>query len=669
MAHIIAASVGEQTTTTGTGNYSLIGIIGTRYKPFGGKMSIGDWFYGYVEAVDSLGIPTGEWEEGLYTYTASNTLGRTAVHASSNDGAPVSWGAGTKHVYMAFTSYAARQLFSGSMESNVAGAGSGTVTYAALPAAPADGGSLSLLRDHVYWGTLDLTSKSNVTITASGTGQRPVIAPGALVTSWTLHSGNIYKATFGDFTPTMLHVDRAACHTSHLPVRATRWYTSDSGSPDNQIYYTPPTADIVGAKCFIRVHNSAEEERTVTAYSSGVITLDNTPENGTSNKEFYLEGRLSMLTESNSWCYDSGEIYLWCADGLDPTGKEVIATSSDYAIDCASSTNVTLSSIGTLGGSRGVSAQSSTNLNVQVGKILNATHYGVYAGGSLNPTINGCEVIDCLRNGIDMWYGTHSVDITNNTVSNIGMVGMPKTSHGGIHIGSESNEGTSYSNLVKNNVVTNSCYHGIQVTRNLNCTVEDNIVAGFCQGFNDGGGIYTGVPIRTPLNMIIQRNTVSGGITGDPTGGVGIYLDDSANDVQVLNNTVSQCDTNYLLHNAFDTVTSGNTFIALTNDCIIQIALSANDLPSGPANTRMYNNVITGNTVRTESSDTQTYNLQAADNMPNWMTANNNTYQMAFGTGSRFARTWDGVGSGINRDYDNWKSFMGVDAASTYTVL
>lgn len=114
MAHIIASRVGEQTTTVGTGTYTVSGAINAGYRAFSTVMLTGDHFYGVVEAVDANGVPTGDWEEGLYTKTGSTTFERTEIHASSNSNEAVSWAAGTKRIYMSFTARLARSLISGS---------------------------------------------------------------------------------------------------------------------------------------------------------------------------------------------------------------------------------------------------------------------------------------------------------------------------------------------------------------------------------------------------------------------------------------------------------------------------------------------------------------------------------------------------------------------------
>ena len=85
--------------TTGTGALTLAGAM-TAYQSFASKCTVGDTFYYALQAVDAGGAATGEWECGLGTYSATNTLTRTTVTSSSNAGAVVNLSAGTKQVFL-----------------------------------------------------------------------------------------------------------------------------------------------------------------------------------------------------------------------------------------------------------------------------------------------------------------------------------------------------------------------------------------------------------------------------------------------------------------------------------------------------------------------------------------------------------------------------------------
>jgi len=98
VSHINEPRVLETSTTTGTGALTLAGAI-TGFRAFSSVMSSpSDTCLYYIEAVDGDGVPTGDWECGLGTYSGASTLTRTTVVRSSNSGSAVSFAAGTKRV-------------------------------------------------------------------------------------------------------------------------------------------------------------------------------------------------------------------------------------------------------------------------------------------------------------------------------------------------------------------------------------------------------------------------------------------------------------------------------------------------------------------------------------------------------------------------------------------
>lgn len=96
----IADRVKETTTTTGTGALTLAGAI-TGFRAFSTVCADQDTAWYALQAVDTNGVPTGDWEVGVGTYnTSGNTLTRTTIFASSNSNAAVSLAAGTKQVWI-----------------------------------------------------------------------------------------------------------------------------------------------------------------------------------------------------------------------------------------------------------------------------------------------------------------------------------------------------------------------------------------------------------------------------------------------------------------------------------------------------------------------------------------------------------------------------------------
>ena len=95
MAFIIADRIKETSTTTGTGTLTLAGAV-TGFRTFASVGNANTTTY-LIVAVDANGVPTGEWETGIGTYTSSGTTLSRGFIASST-GSAVSFAAGTKHV-------------------------------------------------------------------------------------------------------------------------------------------------------------------------------------------------------------------------------------------------------------------------------------------------------------------------------------------------------------------------------------------------------------------------------------------------------------------------------------------------------------------------------------------------------------------------------------------
>lgn len=89
---LVADRVAETTTTLGTGTVTLAGAK-TGYRAFTSAFSTGAKVYYCI-------TDNTNWEVGVGTFTtAGTTLSRDSVFASSNAGAAVNWGAGSKDVF------------------------------------------------------------------------------------------------------------------------------------------------------------------------------------------------------------------------------------------------------------------------------------------------------------------------------------------------------------------------------------------------------------------------------------------------------------------------------------------------------------------------------------------------------------------------------------------
>jgi hypothetical protein len=90
---VFADRVKDTSTTTGTGNFTLSGSAPTGFQTFDAALGhAGNYFYYVIDG-------GAEWEVGIGHLSASTTLVRDVVLASSNSGSAVSFSAGTKNVF------------------------------------------------------------------------------------------------------------------------------------------------------------------------------------------------------------------------------------------------------------------------------------------------------------------------------------------------------------------------------------------------------------------------------------------------------------------------------------------------------------------------------------------------------------------------------------------
>lgn len=96
MALVLVDRVRETSATTGTGTFTLAGAV-YGYQPFS---AVGNANQTYYTIYDQT---SGAWEVGIGTYTLSGTtLSRDTVLSSSNGGALVPFGVGTKDVFVTY---------------------------------------------------------------------------------------------------------------------------------------------------------------------------------------------------------------------------------------------------------------------------------------------------------------------------------------------------------------------------------------------------------------------------------------------------------------------------------------------------------------------------------------------------------------------------------------
>ena len=174
MALVLNDRVQETSTSTGTGTITLAGAV-TGYQSFA---VIGNTNTTYYTIADQSG---SNWEVGIGTYYLANTsLARTTILASSNANAVVTFGAGTKSVF---------------------------VTYPAEKAVYSDAGNVTTITNFVSSNVLitgGTISGTNVTVSGLGTmstqNANAVAITGGNISSVVIQGGTINGAALTNVT-------------------------------------------------------------------------------------------------------------------------------------------------------------------------------------------------------------------------------------------------------------------------------------------------------------------------------------------------------------------------------------------------------------------------------------------------------------------------------------
>jgi hypothetical protein len=183
MALVLEDRVREQSTTTGTGTFTLTGaVIG--YQTFSGAVGNGNTTYYTISNPGTV-----EWEVGIGTVSAGQ-LARTTILSSSNAGSLVTFTAGTKDVFVTYPSEKAVYLDANGNVSTLGTVNSGTWQGTAITVPYGGTGATSFTSGALIKGagTGALSSASAADI-VSAIGSTAVQNATAAVTSTNLAGG------------------------------------------------------------------------------------------------------------------------------------------------------------------------------------------------------------------------------------------------------------------------------------------------------------------------------------------------------------------------------------------------------------------------------------------------------------------------------------------------
>jgi hypothetical protein len=383
---------------------------------------------------------------------------------------------------------------------------------------------------------------SQIVYGAYGSGPSPVINGTRLVTGWTVHSGNIWKAQVGEQVD-QVYVNDVRQVLARWP--NTGWKHNQQATPNSITSpdITQASGYFNGARAIVRSLASSFDTLRISSHVNSTVTFTSNMTNtnmGTQDWGFYIENKLDLLNAAGEWFYEasSGYLYFWAPGNVDPNTLAVEASTWWAGVECYWQRH---------------------HLTIQDLTFRKARNAGVRQDGADHVTVNNCTIEDTYygirsygsndvytNNTIRRTYATGILLIDNNstvegnTMEQIAMVPGQGESAWGYH----GIRGIGSGNVIRGNRLDYVGYTAIEV--NNDHLVEKNVITHYNACLNDGGGIN----FDHSNGLVIQDNIIRdglGGLEGSPTAvgpnehlAMGIYFGNTSNvNVTVQRNTIA----------------------------------------------------------------------------------------------------------------------------------
>jgi len=417
-------------------------------------------------------------------------------------------------------------------------------------------------RGDTFYGSIKIkqsgTSTSPIVFGDYGSGAKPVISGFTNVSSWTNLGSNIWESTSAVSTlsyTNMVTVNGVNTPMGRTPNSGYYTYQSHVGSTSITSSDLTGSPNWTGAEVAMFVNRYTLGRNPITAQSGGTLTYTSTTLDAVNsdNQRFIIQNDARTLDQQNEWYYN-------------PSTKKIKIYST------STPSNVRISTVDTLIYINGYNYISFSNIafqgsNSRCIEFINAKHINLdgcdmayhgqiavhndYGGAATGFTANRCSFTEINGSAINLSGDADAVTVQNSTLNNIGFIFGSGERNG---VGYSAIRTTGANSLFRNNVVSNIGYVGIEFRGN-NSIVDSNFVSNFCATLSDGGGIYTYNGSQATFTGRVVKNNI---LLNSPLG-VGVYMDDFSNGLNVYNNSISGCETGLYLHGVTNSTVHNNT--------------------------------------------------------------------------------------------------------------
>ena len=515
-----------------------------------------------------------------------------------------------------------------------------------------------------------------IVIGAYGTGPAPVISGAAPVTGWTLHQGNIWRASVAQPVK-YVFIGGSPMTLARHP--NTGWMNSGGGSTTSLTSgsITQPSGHWTGARLVVRSNNWCYESRDITAHTNSTLSFSPLQFNlGPYHWGFFICNSMAALDSPGEWFHDaaSGQLYLWTPDGADPNTMPVEASIYDHGVLATwQRQHIRIQDIAFKGqreaGVRNDGAAFVTVTNCSFEHL----YMGISSYGSNGQYTNNV-LTDTYATGM-LVQDNNSV-VSNNILTNIAIrPGMGESAWGYFGIRLIGND-----NVVRGNTLENVGYSAIFLKGDP--LVERNHIRNAMAILNDGGGIH----FDEVNGMVVRENIVLDLLGSLETTGSnfhtyykichGIYFGfRNIQNTIVEHNTVAFCQGSGI-HVDHSMVSSGNQVlnnVLYGNQVQLSVSDYSNNVGTGavaPFHVPAYNGNYSGNVLYSLDRDQlcmKQFHVYSA-NPVDFGTFSNNRY---FNPWNELSIEVQNIVAGTRRYYtlERWQQQVGEDAGSTRSPL
>jgi parallel beta-helix repeat protein len=441
-------------------------------------------------------------------------------------------------------------------------------------------GSMSLLLpgdsvlfqcNDTFWGQI-IVSKSgiadkNIYLGSYGSGKKPTISGKTTVSDWTQTSTNIWQATCPDCKGSVTNF-----FINEVPQQIGRWpnvtdpnkgfrtYNSHSGK--NQITDKTLSEDInwTGAEAVVRRSRWILDRLTIKSQSKG--TLEFTTSVGYEFLDgfgYFIQNDPRTLDLQGEWYFNPAKKQFTIFSKTDPNTFVTKSTNCDNLINLDAVKYITIENLHFEGaGIVAININKSNNITIRNNDLTSSGIYALKADGSNFITVENNLVNRTNNNGLEMLYSNH-LTIRNNIIKNSALVAGMGLGNDGQYYAANIQSGKDF--LIEFNTIDSVGYIGL-IFSGDSILIRNNVISNFCMVKDDGGGIYTGGAGSSRKligNMVHNAIGAPEGADWNFGNAHGIYMDDAASNVDILNNTIFNCvDKGIVIHNANHIHVKGN---------------------------------------------------------------------------------------------------------------